>query len=118
MTNVKIIDKARNECIAQADLDSGVFKFEGNYYFDPDKVQMDHLIVTDRIYVCPYKGNANWVDLHTDSGVIKDVAWIYRDPKPGYGQIKDHVGFYDGSRQGTAAVKDEQAAVEAASQPS
>jgi uncharacterized protein (DUF427 family) len=112
MTSVKIVDKARNEDIAQAELDNGVIKFEGNYYFEANKVNMANLVVTDRIYVCPYKGNANWVDLQTDEGLLKDVAWIYQDPKPGYGQIKGHVGFYDGSRQGTVAVKDDQPAVQ------
>jgi len=113
MTKVKIVDRVRNENLAQAELEHGVFKFEGNYYFEPDKVNMKNLVVTDRIYVCPYKGNANWVDLQTDQGVIKDVAWIYQDPKSGYGQIKDHLGFYDGSRQGTVAMREDQPVVQA-----
>jgi uncharacterized protein (DUF427 family) len=105
MTTITINDRTRNQAIAQALLDSGAFKFEGNYYFAPDKVQMDNLTVTDRIYTCPYKGFANWIDLQTEQGVIKDVAWVYPTPKPGYEQIAGHIGFYDGIRSGTEAVK-------------
>ena len=105
MTTITIRDRSRNQAIAEALLDNGAFKFEGNYYFKPDAVDMAHLNVTDRIYTCPYKGLANWIDLQTDDGVIKDVAWVYPAPKPGYEHIAGQIGFYDGMRAGTEAVK-------------
>jgi uncharacterized protein (DUF427 family) len=108
MTTITIKDSSRDQAIAEAPLDAGAFKFEGNYYFSPDAVQMDHLIVTERIYTCPYKGHANWIDLQTEQGVIKDVAWVYPTPKPGYEHIAGHIGFYDGTRAGTSAVKNTQ----------
>jgi uncharacterized protein (DUF427 family) len=107
-TWITISDGTRGEIIAQAGLDHGVFTFEGNYYFDPERVTMDHLVVTERVYICPYKGRALWIDLQTEHGVIKDVAWVYHAPKPGYTQIAGKIGFYDGTRPGTVAERSEQ----------
>lgn len=112
MTTITILDRTRTDTLAEAAMDQGVFRFEGNYYFDADKVQMTNLVVTDRLYTCPYKGLANWIDLQTADGVIKDVAWVYQDPKPGYTQIKGRIGFYDATRPGTSAVKSEAAQAE------
>jgi uncharacterized protein (DUF427 family) len=106
MTNVKIVDRLNAQEIAQGNLEQGVLSFEGNYYFDADKVNMDNLVVTDRIYTCPYKGQAKWIDMQTPDGVIQDVAWVYLDPKPGYTQIKGRIGFYSVPRPGTSAVKE------------
>jgi uncharacterized protein (DUF427 family) len=106
MTTVKILDNQSDQAIAQGSLDQNVLAFEGNYYFDPDNVDMGNLVVTERIYTCPYKGQAKWIDLQTPDGVIKDVAWVYLDPKPGYSQIKGRIGFYSVPRTGTSAVKE------------
>lgn len=108
MTIISISDTTRDEVIAEGALDQSVIQLEGYYYFDPDRVRMDHLILTERIYTCPYKGQALWLDLETAGGTIWDVAWVYRNPKPGYTQIKDRIGFYDGVRAGTAAVRREE----------
>lgn len=59
----------------------------------------------DRLHLLE-KGYANWIDLKTPDGVIKDVAWVYNDPKPGYTQIKGRIGFYSTNRAGTTAVKE------------
>jgi uncharacterized protein (DUF427 family) len=109
MTIVSISGTTRGEVIAEGELGQSVIQFEGYYYFDPDRVQMDHLVVTDRVYVCPYKGQAFWLDLETANGTIRDVAWVYHNPKPGYTQIKDRIGFYDGKRAGTIAMQHEEA---------
>jgi uncharacterized protein (DUF427 family) len=109
MTTITIVDRIRTDKLAEAVVDQGVFKFEGNYYFAPDKVEMKNLVVTERLYSCPYKGLANWIDLQTADGVVKDVAWVYHNPKPGYTEIRGRIGFYDGTRPGTAAIKSETA---------
>lgn len=106
MTKVTIVDKEREQSIAQADLGSGALAFEGNYYFDPDKVNMENLVISDRIYTCPYKGYANWIDLKTPDGTINDVAWVYYDPKPSFTHIKGRIGFYSTNRAGTIAIKE------------
>ncbi len=107
MTVITINDRTRDQVIAEASLGSGVIQFEGYYYFDLDRVHLSHLKLTDRVYVCPYKGQALWFDLETEEGPIRDVAWVYQNPKPGFTQIKNKIGFYDGIRAGTIAEQSE-----------
>jgi uncharacterized protein (DUF427 family) len=108
MITVIVTDIIRDTTLAQAELGSGALEFEGYYYFDRDKVNMENLVVTDRIYNCPYKGDAYWIDLKDRNDRVRpSVAWIYENPKPGYGHIKDKIGFYPGNRvaAGTRATK-------------
>lgn len=90
--------------IARADENDGAQVFEGNWYFAPGRVQMESLQVTERTYTCPYKGVCFWIDLEMPDGqVARNIAWVYRDPKPGYEFITDQIGFYSRSTQGTIA---------------
>ncbi|MFQ6615616.1 MAG: DUF427 domain-containing protein [Fidelibacterota bacterium] len=75
-------------------------RFESNLYFDERDVNMDLLEVTDRIYTCSYKGVCFWIDLRDQNGnqgesevMETNVAWVYRDPLPGYEHIKNRIGF-------------------------
>ncbi|MCB9452797.1 MAG: DUF427 domain-containing protein [Anaerolineaceae bacterium] len=96
--------RANGEEIARAEENGGAQVFEGNWYFAPDRVQMGSLQVTERTYTCPYKGVCFWIDLETPDGhVARNIAWVYRDPKPGYEFIKDQIGFYCRNTQGTIA---------------
>jgi len=99
--------KTRNgeEVIASGVRGENVLDFEGNWYFAPDAVNMEHLKVTERIYTCPYKGVCFWIDLETPNGVMTNVAWVYRKPKPGYEFIKDQIGFYARNTQAVLAVE-------------
>lgn len=85
---------------------SEVFKLEGNWYFDPAGVNMDALTVTERTYYCPHKGTCFWIDLETPEATVRDVAWVYNTPKPGYERIKDRIGFYPGARAGTLETQE------------
>lgn len=80
--------------------------FEGNWYFDPKVVNMEHLVVTERTYTCPYKGVCFWVDLEAPGLSAKNIAWIYNNPKPGFEMIKDQVAFYARDTAGTLAVRE------------
>lgn len=75
--------------------------FEGNWYFKPDAVSMEHLKVTERTYTCPYKGVCYWIDLEAPDHRAQNVAWVYRNPKPGYEFIKDEIAFYSRDTAGT-----------------
>lgn len=92
--NVKRIvikNKATGETVASAE---DPLAFEGNYYLDEKNVSMDQLEVTDRIYRCWYKGECFWIDLKNgDGSTQRNVAWVYREPSPGYEEIKDKIGF-------------------------
>lgn len=104
----KVTIKAKNSETVLAHGTEGreVFKLEGNWYFDPELVSMDALSVTERTYFCPHKGTCFWIDLVTPEGAIRDVAWVYNDPKPGYERIKDRIAFYPGSRAGTVETQE------------
>jgi uncharacterized protein (DUF427 family) len=80
--------------------------FEGNWYYPPEAINMEHLKITNRTYTCPYKGICYWIDLETSEGQIaRNVAWVYRQPKPGYEFIQDQIGFYARTTSGTTAEK-------------
>ena len=98
---ITIINNSTDEIIASS---SDPLKFEGKYYFDQKNVNMGALIVTDRIYTCNYKGECFWIDLKTGDGVQENVAWVYEDPNPGFGYIKDKIGFWPKGR-GSVTVK-------------
>lgn len=93
-TVVTIKDAIRSEILAQGVLDEEVIMLEGYYYFAPEKVNMQHLLVSDRVYVCPYKGNAYWIDLQGINANVRNVAWVYPEPKTGYERIAGRIGFY------------------------
>jgi uncharacterized protein (DUF427 family) len=88
--------------LAKADSQDQVLSHEGNLYFDPAAVEKEVLRVTERTYTCPYKGTCHWVDFVGAGGrSVKDVAWVYANPKPGHEAIKDRYGFYAGRRGAT-----------------
>lgn len=98
---VTIRNKFSGKVIASAEKKDGVSLFEGAWYFEPDKVDMTHLIVTERTYTCPYKGVCYWIDLKTPEHHAEDVAFVYFKTNPGYEFVKDQIGFYAGTRHAT-----------------
>ena len=100
--SIVIHEKSSGTVLAKGEPESDALKYEGNWYFKPEAVESAVLAVTDRTYTCPYKGTCHWVDyLGSDGSRVKDVAWVYADPKPGHEMIKDRYGFYAGSRGAT-----------------
>jgi uncharacterized protein (DUF427 family) len=88
--------------LAQAEVGPELVKYEGNWYFDPGKVNKEALTVTHRTYTCPYKGTCNWVDyVAPDGKTVADVAWVYPQPKPGHEAIQGRYGFYVGTKGAT-----------------
>ncbi len=105
MSTIIVKDITRNAVIAQGELKTDVIEQEGSFYFAPDQVETEHLIISERTYTCPYKGLSYWVDLQTADGVIRDVGWIYTKPRPGYEYMQDKYGFAFGMRAGTCVEK-------------
>jgi uncharacterized protein (DUF427 family) len=100
--SITIREKSSSAVLAEGEPAIDVLTYEGNLYFRPEAVSRDSLTVTPRTYTCPYKGTCHWVDFTPAGGdVVKDVAWVYADPKPGHEVIKDRYGFYAGSRGAT-----------------
>jgi|GEM_PF-392498 len=98
--------RATGEIVASGIENETARVFEGNWYFKPEVVNMEHLRVTDRTYTCPYKGMCYWIDIEMpEGGRVQNVGWVYRQPKPGYEFIKDEIGLYARPTQGTLADK-------------
>jgi uncharacterized protein (DUF427 family) len=100
MAHVIVRDLIRDEIVAQGEQGQDVLQLEGSYYFDPADVNQDHLIITERTYICSYKGLCLWIDLDTPDGVIQDVGWVYTAPLPKYEYIRDKIAFAHGIRPG------------------
>jgi len=91
---VKVEDTTRSQVIAAAGMQKGLLSVEGHFYFAPELVNMENLVITRRTYVCAYKGVAYWLDLRAESGeCLPDVAWMYWDVKPDYAQIANYIAF-------------------------
>ena len=76
------------------------------YYVPPQDVRSEHLRPSRRHTFCEFKGRASYYDLEVDGQIVRDAAWYYPDPAPGYEAIRDHVAFYPG-RVDEAYVDDE-----------
>ncbi len=100
MRKVTITSRS-GETLAEGAEPDDVLQLEGNWYFAPAQVNGGALEVTARTYSCPYKGICFWVDYVGFEGRIHDVAWVYREPKPGYEKIAGRYGFYANDRAGT-----------------
>jgi uncharacterized protein (DUF427 family) len=98
---ITIKESKSGEVLASAEKDNGVVFLEGAWYFEPAAVNQDHLTVTRRTYICPYKGVCYWIDLNMAEHQARDVAWTYFEVKPGYEFIQDRIAFYAGRRRDT-----------------
>ena len=69
---------------------------EGNHYFPPDSVLLEHLQSSDTTSVCPWKGTASYYDVVAGGDVNAAAAWYYPHPKADAEHITDHVAFWKG----------------------
>jgi uncharacterized protein (DUF427 family) len=105
MTTITVKDVIHNEVLAQGTVDDGIIALEDGYYFAPEQVKRDNLIISPRTYTCPYKGVCYWIDLQGPAGIIRDVGWTYFKPDPNYEYIRDKLGFAFGMRPGVIVEK-------------
>lgn len=104
MTNSEMIiikETKMGAVLAAAEESEGVLLFEGAWYFDQDEVDMTYLVVTEDVYVCPYKGTCYWINLAAPSHSAQHIAFTYFDVAPGYEFVQDKIGFYAGIREHT-----------------
>ena len=103
MSNRKITirETVSRRVLAEAVEKDGVQLFEGAWYYEPEQVDMTHLAVSERTFICPYKGTCYWIDLESPELSARDVGFTYFDVNPGYEFIKDRIGFYYGRRPAT-----------------
>ena len=98
---ITIKDAKTGVILASAEEAKGVLLFEGAWYFDQDKVDMTDLVITEDIYICPYKGTCYWIDLNSPGHSGKHIAFTYFEVEPGYEFVQDKIGFYAGIREHT-----------------
>jgi len=100
---VTIKDRNNDNIIAEAqdDDEKSIIFLEGSWYFQPDLVDMTHLIKTKRTYNCPYKGICYWIDLDSPETQARNIAFVYEEPLDGYERIKGRIAFYGRATSGT-----------------
>ena len=69
---------------------------EGNHYFPPESVRLEHLRLTQARSLCIWKGVARYYDVTVDGRTNRAAAWTYRHPSPLARRIRDHVAFWNG----------------------
>ena len=66
-------------------------------YIPRDGLDMSRLIRSDHTSWCPYKGEAAYFHLISESGdVIENAVWTYETPFPAVAAIKDAFAVYPG----------------------
>lgn len=100
MSRVVIRNAGTNQVIAEAPLDD-IITVEGTYYLPAENVNLNHMEITERTDVCPYKGISNQIDWIADGVRMENIAWVYQNTKPEFEHIKDRIGFYKRSLRGT-----------------
>jgi len=64
------------------------------YYFPREDIAMAFLDRTEKTTNCPWKGDANYFSIVSQSGTIENAAWTYENPIDEVAAIKDHLAFY------------------------
>ncbi len=66
------------------------------WYLPPEDIRMDLVERSGRTSWCEFKGQATYRSLRVGSRVVRDAAWVYERPAPGYEAIAGHLAFYPG----------------------
>lgn len=69
---------------------------EGNHYFPPASVRLEHFRESSTHTNCPWKGEASYYDVVVDDEVNRDAAWYYPEPKSAAQEIANRVAFWRG----------------------
>jgi uncharacterized protein (DUF427 family) len=85
----------KNAVLAECDATVVV---EGNHYFPPESLKMEHFRPSATQTTCGWKGVAQYYDVVVGNDVNRDAAWYYADPLPAANQIAGRVAFWKGVR--------------------
>lgn len=69
---------------------------EGNVYFAPSALKMEHFRPSQKHTTCSWKGEASYYDVVVGDAVNADAAWFYPEPRAAASQIKGRVAFWRG----------------------
>src|SRR4051812_11620702 len=82
------------------------------WYVPPEDVRLDLVESSAGTSFCEYKGRATYRSLRVGDRVIRDAAWVYEQPAPGFEAIAHHLAFYPG-RVDACYVDDERVLAQA-----
>jgi uncharacterized protein (DUF427 family) len=69
---------------------------EGNHYFPPDALVVEHFEPSSQRTTCHWKGEASYYDIVVGGERNAGAAWYYPDPKPAAAEIAGRVAFWRG----------------------
>lgn len=69
---------------------------EGNHYFPAASITMEFFHVSEAKSFCPWKGEANYYDIHVGNETNKEAAWFYPETKEEARHIEGMVAFWRG----------------------
>jgi uncharacterized protein (DUF427 family) len=69
---------------------------EGNVYFPPSTVMIEHVRPSVTHSVCGWKGTASYYDVVVGDEVNRDAAWYYPETKEAARDIEGWVAFWHG----------------------
>ncbi|MFN3774903.1 DUF427 domain-containing protein [Sphingomonas parapaucimobilis] len=67
-----------------------------SWYLPPADIDQGVLRRSDRRSFCEWKGEAIYWHVTLGETVLRDVAWSYPNPMPGFAILRDHLAFYAG----------------------
>jgi uncharacterized protein (DUF427 family) len=63
-------------------------------YIPREDVDMSLLERTNRVTICPYKGEANYYSITEGADSDDNAVWTYETPIAGVAEIASHLAFY------------------------
>ena len=63
-------------------------------YIPREDARMAHFARTAHATYCPYKGEASYFSLKSESGGAENAVWSYEAPFPAVREIAGHLAFY------------------------
>ncbi len=66
-----------------------LIRIEGNWYFPPESVKVEHLEESRTPYFCPWKGECQYFSVKSGDTLLQDRAWSYPTP---FASASDRVG--------------------------
>jgi uncharacterized protein (DUF427 family) len=66
------------------------------YYVPPLDVRLELMTLNSHHTRSEVLGKASYYDLALDRRVVRNAAWVYTDPLPGYESIRGRIAFFAG----------------------
>ena len=82
---------ARSNRVIRVDEDH----WPARYYFPRADVEQAQLLPSGKTTECPFKGKAQYYDLHLSRKRLQNAAWTYEEPYDEHRELKDRVAFHD-----------------------